>query len=492
MRCLFRCALGAALLLVAAAATARPPEDPPGPTATGEPEAPRTPAEVPAPADEVLAALDDATLQQLVAEALERSPELAAIRERARAARQQAPQVGSLPDPVAATTYFLASPETRVGPQQLMLSLSQRLPWLGKLSLREQAALAAAAAVRAELEAVRLEILTEVRRLYHELAFLDAWRAIIESDRSTLEHYEELARTRYASGVGLEQAVIKIQAEITKDETRLLDIADRRAAVVARLNALRDRSQESPVGPVEPGRPAEPDLSRRLLREAALRHRPEVARARARVLEQGYLEELARKEVLPDLTVGLTYTRVGDREDPAGRVAPPPDNGDDVLGIRASVNIPLWRERIRAGAEQAAHRRREAEEGKRGVITTIERELAELTERLELTGRELRLYEDVLAIQAEESLSSAEAAYSAGNVGALDLLDAERVLLEVRTATARTRADLHVTVAQLEGVVGAPLGRLAARSEAAVHGGAAQRPASGRPVIAPPKEGTKR
>jgi outer membrane protein TolC len=67
------------------------------------------------------------------------------------------------------------------------------------------------------------------------------------------------------------------------------------------------------------------------------------------------------------------------------------------------------------------------------------------------------LLEDVLAIQAAESLRSAESAYGAGTLNALDLLDAERVLLEVRIASARARADYAIAVAQLEGTVAEPV-----------------------------------
>jgi len=42
-------------------------------------------------------------------------------------------------------------------------------------------------------------------------------------------------------------------------------------------------------------------------------------------------------------------------------------------------------------------------------------------------------------------------------LNALDLLDAERVLLQVRIATARARTDFAVAEAGLEGTVAAPL-----------------------------------
>ena len=94
-----------------------------------------------------------------------------------------APQVGSLPDPMAGLTAFLLTPETRTGPQNAMVSLSQRFPWFGKLDLRSQRALAAAAAAGASAEAKALELVTETRRLAYELAFLDRWRDIVRADR---------------------------------------------------------------------------------------------------------------------------------------------------------------------------------------------------------------------------------------------------------------------------------------------------------------------
>ena len=60
-------------------------------------------------------------------------------------------------------------------------------------------------------------------------------------------------------------------------------------------------------------------------------------------------------------------------------------------------------------------------------------------------------------MQAEQSLRSAEAGYAAGGLNSLDLLDAERVLLEVRTTTVRARADYAIALARLEGAVGSPV-----------------------------------
>jgi cobalt-zinc-cadmium efflux system outer membrane protein len=428
------------------------------PAASREPAAVAAEAPAPAPpADRVRDALGPDVLKALVSEALKRNPALAAVAAEARAAREVPAQAGALPDPVLGGTGYLAPPETRVGPQRFMLTLSQRLPWFGKVGLRETAARHRADALESRWQAHRLSLVTQVRRLAHEIAFLDEHARIVREDERTLEHFEQLARARYASGYGLEQGVIKIQAEITKDENRLLDIADRRAALAAALNAVRDRPQDAALPVLPLPRYGEVAVDPGQLRVKALALRPEMARSDAQIAEADTRLELARKDYKPDFTVGVTYGFVGPRADPAGLLSPPPDNADDVFGIRASVNLPIKRGKLRAGVREAAEGRTAATERKRDIVTAIDADLGELVERVRLTWDQIHLLESVLLVQAEQSLRSVESGYSAGTLNSLDLLDAERLLLEVRTAIARARADYATSLARLEGAVGESL-----------------------------------
>jgi outer membrane protein TolC len=408
-------------------------------------------------AEHLLAGMEDPTLRELVRDGLERNPNLSATIARARASLHEAPQVDALPDPMVGVTGYLSSPETRVGPQRLMATLSQRLPWPGKIDLRSQAALHRSEALVSDVAARRLDLVTEIRRLSYEIAYLDAYSKVVETDRDTLIHYEQLARARYASGVGIEQAVVKIQAEITKDDNRLLEIAQRRATLVATLNALRDRPQESPVPEIDlpPQTKEAPPLA--ALRARALEARPELDAAQAEVARADTLVELARKAYKPDLTVGATYGLVTGRSDLAPGLMPPVDDGQDVFGVSLSLNLPIKRGKLDAGIEQATEQRLAAVERKREVTTAIDRSLGELVERVRLSREQVELFERVLLIQAEQSLRSAESGYAAGNLNSLDLLDAERVLLEVRTGIERARADHAIALARLEGVIGRPL-----------------------------------
>jgi outer membrane protein TolC len=409
------------------------------------------------PAHGLAGSLAPGALHDLVTEVLAHNPELAALKARAAGASERPAQVSSLPDPMLGVTVFPQSPQTRVGPQTVGLSLSQRFPWFGKQDLRGRAAGADAASAEARVEAARLALVTETRRLYYELAFVASSQDIVQQDRATLIHYEELARSRYAAGKGLEQAVVKLQAEISKSEARLLDLQTRQAGVVAQINALRDRTEGATV--TVDSLPAFPqvELDAATLRSRALAQRPEMALARAQVSKGGILLDLSRKQNWPDFTLGLSYTFVGKRNDPAGLASPPPDNGSDIIGISAGISLPLWRGAINAGENEAAQHRVAAEESYRATSTKINRSLDDLLRRVPLAWDRLRLYEDVLELQATQSLRSAESAYAATTADALDLLDAERVLLEVRIAAARARTDYAIALAQLEGTVGAPI-----------------------------------
>lgn len=427
-------------------------------------EADPTPTPPPAPADELVAGLDDATAA-LAAEVLERNPDVARARARAVAAELRAPQLRSLDDPMAALTLFLLPPETRVGPQRFTVSVSQKFPWFGKLALREQAALYRAAAARAELEAERLRVLTEARSRLAELWFLDRHLEIAGEEREHLVRHEEAARARYTAGMGPQQWVVKIQAEITRAEERLLEIERRRWSVLAAINALRDRPADAPVDAPEPPVPAAPEWRLDELRELAERSKPELHAAAARVAARSAEVELAAKNFRPDFTVGVGYTFVDRRQDDPGRANPPPDNGDDVLALSAGVNLPVRRGRLEAALEESLELRRMEEAAERRVRSEIERELGDHAARVPLLHRQWTLLQEVLLAQAEEALRSAEAGYAAGTLGALDLLDAEHVLFQVRTSAARTRADHQLFQARLEAAAAAPLDQASPRSE---------------------------
>jgi len=446
--------IGLTAVLITAAPVLGQPNETEGIEAAG---ADGSATEVVAPADRILQSLSNTELRALISETLERNPGVARAQAQARAADLRAPQVRALPDPVAGVTAWLKGAETRTGPQVLTLSWVQALPWLSKFDLKEQAVLFESSALHFDVEASRLELVTSVRRLYYELAFLAQYKEITQDYLDHLRQHEEISQSRYATGTGASQDVIKIQAEITLADNLLLDIDQRRIDLEAQINDLRDRTASSAILPAVLPAGVEIRSDVQVLREFAEESRPEVTAADARIAAAEARIKLADKEYRPNFKVGLTYTFVNPREDQAGMLNPPEGNGDDIFGIQGGVSVPIWRKRLKSGAQEASELELSAREAKRDVLSGIESALGDLVQRIPLAWQQLRLLEDILILQAEESVQSAQSGYVSGALNALDLLDAEHVLFKADTAIARAQADYAIRLAQLEGEVGGPI-----------------------------------
>jgi outer membrane protein TolC len=432
--------------------------------------------------DALLAATDPAVLRLLAEDVLRRSPAVARKRAEAAAAAARAPQAGALPDPSAMLTLFALPPETRVGPQRVAVSVTQPVPWLSKLALGERAALWAAAAAGERIEAARLATLGHLRERFYQLAFTTERLAIAERERVHLLRHEELARARYAAGQGSQQGVVKIQAEITRSEQRLLEVEERRRTLQAELNALRERPHDAAIDGLELPRPVGLAASSPATEESspadrwsrldadelvgqAWEGRPERRALAAEGVRRRLMVELAEAGYRPDFTVGLGYTLVDRRQDAAGQLNPPEGDGDDIVALSAGVRLPVRRGRLAAALEEALQQQLVVVEEERQLRQDLERTIGDLVARLPLLYDQLRLFEDVLVTQAEEAVRAAEGAYSSGIVGALELLDAEHVLFEVATGEARARLELALAWSRLETSVGEPLGGLRARLE---------------------------
>ena len=81
-------------------------------------------------------------------------------------------------------------------------------------------------------------------------------------------------------------------------------------------------------------------------------------------------------------------------------------------------------------------------------------EIQQILLRVDSLGQRARLYEELIVPQAGESLASAEAAYTTDRRDFLDLLDAQRVLFQVRLTSHRLLADYWSALADLERSLG--------------------------------------
>ncbi|MDH3285300.1 MAG: TolC family protein [Acidobacteriota bacterium] len=381
---------------------------------------------------------------------LAESPLVSSAWARSRSSFERVPQDLSLPDPRISYRYFAETPETRVGPQEHMLELSQALPWTGKRRLQAERSHNVAASRTWEAEDLERRLVAQLKRAYFGVAYMQEALRVNREEQEILRRFESIALTRYATGQGIQQNVVKVQTEISRLGDRETELRERLDVALRRISALIGRSDVKLS--IRPIRLPLPDVvyDREDLEAFALSGHPRVNAVERKIEADRTWTRRRELETKPDFRVGLGYTSVGRRDDLAGTISPPEENGKDILTLTAGVNIPIFRKRIRAGVAEARESERANQELLSAVQDGLRFEIQEALLQAESLSERAGLYLEVIIPQAEESLASAEAAYTTDRLGFLDLLDAERVLFQSRLAYHRLVSDLWIALAGLE------------------------------------------
>ncbi|MDE0103907.1 MAG: TolC family protein [Bryobacterales bacterium] len=396
----------------------------------------------------------DDRLKALIEDALGANPRVLRAFADYQAARHRGPQEAALPDPTVSFIQFARTVETRVGPQQRMLSVSQGIPGLGKRAVKSQLASKSAEVQDEVYSATKAEIVLRVKHAYYELGYLDRALAKTRADEGLLEHFEEIARRRYAQGFGLQADSLRLQAQIMRAVHRRQQLLGRRVDLEAALNSLRDVPADTEISEVFLPHVPDLDLERESLGAIGRQARSEVRAAFRRIEENEKLVHLARIRHRPDLTLGLAWGNIRARG--AQTAGPPiPGDGKDSYAVSIGVTLPLFRRKYDAGIREAAERLHAARLAYRDSTSMMDAEIRSLSFRIENTESQIRLFETTLLPQAEQALESTLAAYATGAIEVTGLLDIQRTLLDVQLGLARLQADYLKAVADLERAIGA-------------------------------------
>ncbi len=417
--------------------------------------APRPAREPDAPPDDLaLPTIDESSgLEDYLRYAALKNPGLEAAFQQWKATVERMPQVRALPDPRFTYGYYIAEVETRVGPMQHAVSLSQTFPWLGKLQDREDAAARAANVQYQRFEAAKLDLFYRVEAAYNDLFLLKRSIDIAGENIELLQQFEGVARARYRVGAAGHPDVIRLQVELGKLEDRLRQLRDMRAPSAARLNAALNRPSDAAVAWPRSvsGRVIDEGLDDLLamLRE----NNPRLEALDEQSERERINTDIARKDGLPDLTVGLAYTVVGERSGVSI-----PGNGDDAFLASLSVNVPLWREKYDAGVREAIARRLAVVNQRVEMTNRLTADLQQAIFEHNDARRRVELYRDTLIPKATESLHASLAGFEQARSDFLDLVDTERTLLEFQLGLEQALVDRATSCAQIERLVGATVG----------------------------------
>lgn len=391
------------------------------------------------------------SLEHLLEVAVANNPDIQAAQRRWQAAEERPAQVSALPDPMLSYSRFGESVETRVGPQENVFALSQRVPFPGKLGLKGKMAKQEAVAEEQTYEATRRDVIFKVKTAYYDLYWVDQSLAILDQYLALLRDFTSVAEQKYATGQGIQANVLKSQVEISTIMERRLSFHKMRQGIVAKINALLDRPQDSPLGTASSIDSSRIQLSEENLTDHALAQREELQSVQAMIDKSQYMKSLAKREYLPDFNLQANYIDI------ARGMSTAPDAGKNAWSVMVGLNLPIWLGKRNAAVREAEETIASNKLKYENLENQVRSEINDLHNQLELTGQTLDLYQRGLLTQAESSLESAMASYQTGQLDFLNLLDAERMLLNLNLTYAKEQANYQKHVAALERAVGGEL-----------------------------------
>jgi multidrug efflux system outer membrane protein len=387
----------------------------------------------------------DATLDALVREALENNKSLKIARSRvdeARAGRALAqsalaPQINAEASSERGNRGFLTS-DKAVTISQIDVAATWELDLFGRNQARTAQAAAILQSTEASQQAVRVALLSEVARTWFDLGNyarqLELTRRNLDTQRRTLELIQAQFKGDFASDFDVQRAA----AQVSATESLIPTLRAGYDQSVNRLASLLGRTPESMRGMfdgVASGQAALKPLDNGILVSApakVLAARPDV-----RVAERGFAASISgRKAAVAELFPNISLTALFGAQNASPFSSTP-------WGIGAGLVQPILNfGRISSQIDAADARQQQAFLGyQQTVIDALEDMENALSGYLNENTRNVSLAAGVA--QNRKAAELARMQFNYGYVGLLDVLVAERDLLDAESKQATSDASLR-------------------------------------------------
>jgi len=385
------------------------------------------------------------TLKDLEQEALRNNPEILRAGKRVESADERKSLASALPDPmIGFMAQNVGSPVTwSVGKEDMSMQgvvFSQEVPFPGKLGTRGRAAIKQAEREQETSRETTLKVLNSLRTAYYEYYLSYKSAEILDQTKELMKQIQLIAETRYATGQGSQQDVIRAQLEVSMLLDKLAEQEQRKETLASIINSLVGRDPFAPLGrPDELPKPTTmPTIEE--LAARALGHSPAL-QGKQLMVEQSREElSLSRREFLPDMVVSGGWFTRGDKS--------------DVWQASIMFKVPLYFWNKATGVKAASADLSAASyEYDAEKLATLAR-VRDLYSTVKTSEHHLHLYGSGIIPQARISLQSATANYQVGKADFLSLLESENMLLKYQLMEQEELVNLNKTLSMLGEITG--------------------------------------
>jgi outer membrane protein TolC len=241
---------------------------------------------------------------------------------------------------------------------------------------------------------------------------------------------------------------VRIEIEIARMTDALRTLEDSKASAMEdmknALGAQEDMEISFPVSMPEAAL-IEPDS----VMAAVLSNNPSILAIDHMIMREESALRLAGKSSWPDFSLGLDYIDTGPAIDPNM-----PDSGKDPWMVSLSVKLPIWFGRNSALKEEAKARIEMNRYEKKDTADDLRARAERLLFDYRDASSKTELYAGTLIPKAEESVAVTLTEYEGGDADFLHVLDAQRLLLDLRLEMEEALVKREIRAAELEMLAG--------------------------------------
>ncbi|MDH5475368.1 MAG: TolC family protein [Cyclobacteriaceae bacterium] len=281
------------------------------------------------------------TLEQYIQEAQENNPKLRASYKEFEAALEKVNQVGSLPSPTLSFGYFISPVETRVGPQQAKLSLSQKLPWFGTQQAKEDLASIEAKIKYQEFVNIQNLLSYDVQQAYYKVFEVTQHLKWKKKNVILLDTYKQLATSAFSNSKGTLTDVLRTEIEIKTTKTEIDLLKKELNPLSITFNRLLNRPDS--IGIIVKDSIKLSKFIEMSDFQSAINNHPSIIALNHKEEIEKQKQQVIKKQGLPQVGAGLDYVFVGERTD--NIVA---GNGSDIIMPMVSLSLPIYRKKYKS------------------------------------------------------------------------------------------------------------------------------------------------
>ena len=377
---------------------------------------------------QILFAQERVILSNLIAEAKIKNPDIVAMKNMFFAAKENVKITGFWDYPSFGVEYWFSKENN------WMFSISQMIPFPGKISFRKKIAKSDEKIVDELLSLKTISVISEVKKAFY--MYYLSWKKIeiIKENIDLMKQFVLNSEALYITGKVPKTDVLKANTEIVRMENMLLMYEAEKKSAVAMLNALLGNTNEIQFG--TPGELDEHNLKSYDVHDFNINEFPDVKIKEYSVKKSSYDLTISKLGWFPDFMVGSKFDTMGQ------------------VSIMVSASLPIYIFKQKAEINKMKYEKEAKEQEFIDTKNMLKAKLNDLILNYNIRIDYIKNYKNTIIPLSEQTLKLSETGYKVGKNSFIDLLDSVNRYLNDKIEYYNAFAEAKIIETEIEKISG--------------------------------------